>query len=80
VRVGSRFWLVGGVDVNLGLFRGLEVNVESLRALVAGGIAFATPDDPGGPAVKDGTLFLLHERPQIEWLDWLPRIPVPAAG
>jgi paraquat-inducible protein B len=80
VRVGSRFWLVGGVDVNLGLFRGLEVNVESLRALVAGGIAFATPDDPGSPAVKDGTLFLLHEKPQIEWLDWLPKIPVPAAG
>ena len=80
VRVGSRFWLVGGVDVNLGLFRGLEVNVGSLRTLVAGGIAFATPDDPGSPPVKDGTLFLLHEKPQIEWLDWLPRIPVPAAG
>ena len=80
VRVGSRFWLVGGVDVNLGLFRGLEVNVESLRALVAGGIAFATPEDAGGAPVKDGTLFLLHEKPQLEWLDWLPKIPVPPAG
>lgn len=80
VRVGSRFWLVGGVDVSLGLFRGLEVNVESLRALVAGGIAFATPEDPGSPPVKDGTLFLLHEKPQLEWLDWLPKIPVPPAS
>ena len=80
VRVGSRFWLVGGVDVNLGLFRGLEVNVESLRALVAGGIAFATPEDASGAPVKDGTLFLLHEKPQLEWLDWLPKIPVPPAS
>jgi paraquat-inducible protein B len=75
VRLGSRFWLRSGVDVNFGLFRGLEVNVESLRSLVAGGIAFATPDDADGP-VKDGTLFLLHEKPQNEWLDWMPKIPI----
>jgi paraquat-inducible protein B len=79
VRLGSRFWLQSGVDVNFGLFRGLEVNVESLRSLVAGGIAFATPDDAGGP-VKDGTLFLLHEKPQNEWLDWMPKIPIGPAG
>jgi len=80
VRVGSRFWLVGGVDVNFGLFRGLEVNIESLRTLVAGGIAFATPDDPGAPAAKDGTLFLLHDKPQNEWLEWRPKISVAPAG
>ena len=79
VRIGSRFWLQSGVDVNFGLFRGLEVNVESLRALVAGGIAFASPDDGGGP-VKEGTLFLLHEKPQAEWLDWMPKIPIGPAG
>jgi paraquat-inducible protein B len=79
VRLGSRFWLQSGVDVNFGLFRGLEVNVESLRSLVAGGIAFATPDDAGGP-VNDGTLFLLHEKPQNEWLDWMPKIPIGPAG
>ena len=49
VRIGSRFWTVSGVDVNFGLFRGLEINIESLRTLVAGGISFATPDDPGAP-------------------------------
>jgi paraquat-inducible protein B len=52
--VGSRFWLAGGVDVNLGLFRGLEVSVESLRALVAGGIAFATPGGPKIPVPPAG--------------------------
>jgi paraquat-inducible protein B len=77
VRIGSRFWLVSGVDVNFGLFRGLQVNVESLRTLVGGGLAFATPDDSGG-TVKDGTLFLLHDKPQPEWLEWMPKIPVPA--
>jgi paraquat-inducible protein B len=80
VRVGSRFWTVSGVDVNFGLFRGLEVNIESLRSLVAGGIAFATPDDPGAPAAKDGTLFLLHDKPQGEWLEWRPKISVAPAG
>jgi paraquat-inducible protein B len=78
VRIGSRFWLVSGVDVDFGLFRGLQVNVESLRTLVGGGLAFATPDDSSG-TVKDGTLFLLHDKPQPEWLEWMPKIPV-AAG
>ena len=80
VRVGSRFWTVSGVDVNFGLFRGLEVNMGSLRSLVTGGIAFATPDDPGAPAARDGTLFLLHDKPQPEWLEWRPKVPVPPAG
>lgn len=78
VRIGSRFWTVSGVDVNFGLFRGLEVNIESLRTLVAGGITFATPDD--APPAKDGTLFLLHDKPQAEWLEWRPKIPVAPGG
>jgi paraquat-inducible protein B len=77
IRIGSRFWTVGGVDVDFGLFRGLQVNVDSLRSLVTGGIAFATPDADGAPA-REGTLFLLHDKPQKEWLDWRPKITVPA--
>ena len=30
--------------------------------------------------MKDGALFLLHEKPQPEWLDWLPKIPIGPAG
>jgi paraquat-inducible protein B len=78
VRLGSRFWLVSGVDVDFGLFRGLQINVESLRSLVTGGIAFATPEDADAPLAKESTLFLLHDKPQKEWLDWRPKIPVPA--
>jgi paraquat-inducible protein B len=77
VRVGSRFWAVGGVDVNASLFRGVEINISSLRALLTGGIAFATPEDPKSPPVKDGTTFILHDKPQKEWLEWSPKIPIP---
>lgn len=76
VRKGSKFWDVSGIDVKAGLFRGLEVNVESLRSLLAGGIAFATPDDPKDEAAKGGTVFPLHDKPKKEWLGWAPRIPI----
>jgi paraquat-inducible protein B len=77
VRVGSRFWVVGGVDVDFSLFRGVEINIQSLRSLITGGIAFATPEDSKSPPAKDGTIFLLHDKPQKEWLEWTPTIPIP---
>jgi paraquat-inducible protein B len=77
VRTGSRFWNVSGLDLNLGLFRGLEISVESLRSLVAGGITFATPDDPNDKPVKNGTAYILYDKPQKEWLQWSPQIPIP---
>ncbi len=77
VRNGSKFWNVSGMDVSLGLFRGLEINVESLRSLVAGGIAFATPDDPKDSPVRDGMVFPLYDKPQKEWSEWAPKIPIP---
>jgi paraquat-inducible protein B len=80
VRAGSRFWRVSGVDVNVSLLRGVEINIESLRSLITGGIVFATPDDPNSPPAKDGTIFLLHEKPREEWLEWAPRIPIPPAN
>ncbi len=80
VRVRSKFWNASGLDIKLGLFRGLDVNVESLRSLIAGGIAFATPNDPGDPPARDGSLYPLYDRPEKEWLAWAPRIPIPPAG
>jgi paraquat-inducible protein B len=75
VRVGSRFWDTSGLDVNVSLFKGLEINVDSLRSLVAGGIAFATPDG-GNPQAREGTIFVLHDKPAKEWLAWTPKISV----
>lgn len=45
VHDSSRFWNASGAKVQLGA-AGLEFQVESLRAVVLGGIAFETPDDP----------------------------------
>ena len=45
VHDNSRFWNASGAKVTLGT-NGLELQVESLRAVVLGGIAFETPDDP----------------------------------
>jgi paraquat-inducible protein B len=75
VRNGSRFWNTSGVDVKMGLFRGVEINVESLRSLLSGGIAFATPDAGAKPA-KDGAVFRLHDEPHKDWLQWAPAIPL----
>ena len=80
VRVGSRFWTVSGLDVNVSLLKGVEISVESLRSLLAGGIAFATPDDPVGRPARDGTVFVLHDKPEKEWLTWAPKIPLPPSN
>ena len=75
VRTGSRFWNSSGADIHFGLFKGLDINVESLRSLLSGGIAFATPDAKAKP-VKDGTTFRLNDEPHKDWLKWAPAIPL----
>ena len=59
VRPSSRFWDASGFDVSLGA-DGVDVAMESLEALLAGGIAFDTPDiDKPGEAATAGTTFTL---------------------
>lgn len=77
VRMGSKFWDTSGADVKFGLFKGFEINIESLRSLVSGGIAFSTPSANAKPA-KDGTTFRLNDEPNKEWLQWAPAIPLVA--
>ena len=76
VRIGSRFWSVSGLDVHVGLFKGLDISLESLRSLAIGGVTFATPDDAGPPA-KPGAIFVLHDDPDKTWLTWTPKISLP---
>ena len=59
VRPSSRFWNASGVNVSVGA-DGVDVAMKSLEALLAGGIAFDTPDidQPGEPAAA-GTAFPL---------------------
>jgi len=77
VRSGSKFWNSSGADVKFGLFSGLEVNVESLKSLVGGGIVFATPNDPKARQARNGTSFFLYDQPEKDWLEWAPRISIP---
>jgi len=77
IRNGTKFWNVSGVEMKLSLFRGAEVNVESLKSLVAGGITFASPNDPKDEPAKNGTSFRLYDEPKKEWLEWAPGIALP---
>ena len=72
VRSNSVFWNAGGVSADLGL-TGLHMHMESLEALLAGGIAFATPNKPGS-RVKAGSVFQLHPEVKDDWLKWRPLI------
>lgn len=77
VREGSKFWNVSGVDVRVGLFRGMEIRMESLGTLVAGGVAFSTPEDTDAAPARDGAVFRLYDEPKEAWLEWNPKIPIP---
>jgi paraquat-inducible protein B len=74
VRTGSAFWNASGISLSGGILKGLELELDSLRALVAGGIEFASPEK--SPPAKAGATFFLHGEPRKEWLGWSPRIPI----
>jgi hypothetical protein len=68
VRSNSVFWNAGGISADLGL-HGLHVHAESLKALLSGGVAFATPPKPGH-TVKAGSVFKLHAEAKDDWHKW----------
>ncbi|HID96923.1 MAG TPA: MCE family protein [Thermodesulfobacteriaceae bacterium] len=75
VRTNSRFWNASGIRVSAGIFSGVNIDTESFEAIMAGGIAMATPDNCDmGERVEDGHHFLLHKKGDGKWLDWKPRI------
>ena len=74
----SKFWNVTGMDVRVGLFRGAEINVESIKSLLLGGIAFATPERGGNQPARDGMIFQLHDEADKNWLKWSPSVQLPA--
>jgi paraquat-inducible protein B len=74
VRTDSKFWNAGGINVDLKLF-GINISAESLKALVIGGIAFATPPSPGMMATN-GDIFPLNEKVDKKWLQWSPAIAI----
>ncbi len=78
VRENSVFWNASGVDVNFGLFSGLKIKTESFEAILAGGIAFATPDtDKMGEPAQQNAVFTLKPKAKDAWLKWKPSIALP---
>ncbi|TXL00139.1 hypothetical protein BMR11_04030 [Methylococcaceae bacterium CS5] len=59
VKESSRFWNASGVSIK-GSLTGFSVHTESLTALIAGGIAFYTPDTDSIDIVSNDTSFKLH--------------------
>ena len=72
VRSNSVFWNASGISATLGL-KGLEVHTGSIASILAGGIAFATPNSPGHK-VKAGSVFQMHGEVKDKWLEWSPLI------
>jgi paraquat-inducible protein B len=68
VRSNTVFWNASGISADLGL-TGLHIHAESLKSLLAGGVAFATPPTLGHP-VSDGSVFRLHPEAKKAWLEW----------
>jgi len=75
VRDNSWFWNTGGLRVNLALTEGLTIEMDSLRSLVVGGIALATPTD-AGKLVSDGHRFFLHGKAHEDAASWRPALAV----
>ena len=61
VRENTRFWNVSGIEVKVSA-DGMTIKTQSLQALLAGGVAFAslTPDS-ASPQAKNGTSFQLFD-------------------
>jgi hypothetical protein len=72
VRSNSVFWNASGISATLDL-KGLEVHTGSIASILAGGVAFATPDSPGHE-VKPGSVFRMHDEVKDAWLEWSPLI------
>jgi hypothetical protein len=70
IREQTRFWRTGGVEAKVGL-GGLSLQMESLEALLGGGVALATPPEAGA-LVRTGHRFPLEAAPPDEWIQWHP--------
>ena len=79
VRSNTVWWNAGGININWHLLSGLNMTAENLRAVVTGGVSFATPSNPDALA-SPGTSFTLHNKPEAKWLDWEAHITITNAA
>jgi paraquat-inducible protein B len=71
----SQFWNTSGINIEAGIFSGINIDSESIETLIAGGIAFATPSIDESDETKPlPTSFMLHQDLDKDWLEWQPKI------
>lgn len=77
VHEGSRFWNASGVSLKLGA-EGVQLQLESLRALLLGGIAFETPEEArrGPLAAADHEFPLFASQEAAHNASYMRRVPV----
>ncbi|WOH38396.1 MlaD family protein [Thalassotalea fonticola] len=68
----TEFYNASGIKIDAGLFSGVKVDTTSIEAILAGGIAFATPEDPEATAIENGHTFNLNSEAEESWHDWKP--------
>jgi paraquat-inducible protein B len=75
VRAGSRFWNASAINLDVGA-DGFRLSVDSLRTLLAGGVAFEGPPDEQ-PVAQAGAAFTLHvSREEAQAAGFARRIPL----
>ena len=70
VHANSRFWNASGIELSGGLGN-FHLKSESVKSILAGGIAFYTPDKPGA-AAKQNAVFPLYKDARSAREDSLP--------
>jgi paraquat-inducible protein B len=76
VRPGSRFWNASGVDVSISS-GGVDISMESLPALLTGGVAFDTPgiETPAEPAPAEAAFTLHASKRAVEESVYTRKVP-----
>ena len=76
VNSGSKFWNTSGINIEASIFSGVNIDSESIETLIAGGIAFATPEYEEEALTTQGSTmkFTLHQDPDSDWLEWQAKI------
>jgi paraquat-inducible protein B len=76
VFAGTRFWNASGISIDTGT-QGFKLQLESLQAVLAGGVAFDTPQSAhvGTPAKAGTTFALFKDRSSVEEAQYTIRLP-----
>ncbi|WNC66777.1 MlaD family protein [Thalassotalea nanhaiensis] len=70
----TKFYNASGIKIDAGLFSGVKVDTTSIDAILAGGIAFATPEDNDATVIEDGHIFKLNAEAEESWHNWKPQL------